>query len=145
MTHPPDVVIGRERVLFSAQDEGHMRKTGQPDAVDDKLGAQSQTGERQEATFQDQQMSETTSPILLGVAPISCCSRRMSRVGPAMREVPVSTIAWQPLGQKESTPCTATLHAEDASLPSSGCSGYSTWLSFPTGGPGTHLSILICQ
>lgn len=109
MTHPLDVVRGQERVLFSAQDEGHVRKTRQPDAVDDKLGGQSQTGEQQEATFQGRQMSETTSPILVGVAPISCCSRRMSLVGPVMREVPVSTIAWQPLGQKLSTPCTATL------------------------------------
>lgn len=37
MTHPPDVALRRERVLYSAQDEGHTRKTRQPDAVNDKL------------------------------------------------------------------------------------------------------------
>lgn len=58
MTHLPDVVLGRERVLLSAQDEGHVRKTGQPHAVDEKLQAQSQTGQRQEATFHHKQMNK---------------------------------------------------------------------------------------
>lgn len=74
---------------------------------------QSETGEEEEeeeeAIFHDEQMNETTSPMFVGVAPISPCSLRMSTVGPVMREVPVSTIAWQPLGQKEFVPCTATL------------------------------------
>lgn len=50
-----------------------------------------------------------TSPMFVGDAPISCWRLRMSLVGPAMREVPVSTIAWQPRGQNEVTPWTATL------------------------------------
>lgn len=50
-----------------------------------------------------------TSPMFVGVAPISCWRLRMSLVGPAIREVPVSTMAWQPVGQKDLWPCTATL------------------------------------
>lgn len=75
---------------------------------------QSETGEEEEEViFQDEQMNETTSPMFVGMAPISSCSLRMSTVGPVMREVPVSKIAWQPLGQKEFVPCTATLEQSD--------------------------------
>lgn len=90
----------------------------------------------------------------MGVAPISCCSLRMSRVGPAMRDVPVSTIAWQPLGQKESIPWTATLRGQTVLLPPSGCSvllllsnkSYFWLLKGATVEEnGINLSILICQ
>lgn len=37
MTHPPDVALRRERVLYCPQDEGHTGKTRQPDAVNEKL------------------------------------------------------------------------------------------------------------
>lgn len=87
-------------------------------------------------TFYHKRRGKPTSPMLVGVAPISCCRRRMSRVGPVMSEVPVSTMASQPLGQKESTPCTATLPAEAALL---------RHLRALAGPPGTHLSTFICQ
>lgn len=61
------------------------------------------------ASFEISGLDVITSPIFVGLAPISCCRLRMSFVGPAMRDVPVSTMAWQPWGQNELIPWTATL------------------------------------
>ncbi|TNN47319.1 hypothetical protein EYF80_042499 [Liparis tanakae] len=47
--------------------------------------------------------------MFVGVAPISSWSLMMSSVGPVMRDVPVSTTAWQPQGHRVTAPCTATL------------------------------------
>lgn len=49
-----------------------------------------------------------TSPSI-GVAPIYLCISFMSLVGPVSRDVPVSTMAWQPLAQKATVPPTCTL------------------------------------
>lgn len=54
-----------------------------------------------------------TSPMAVGVAPMNCWSMRMSLLGPAIRDVPVSAIAWHPWGvrwQKPRAPWTFTLY-----------------------------------
>ncbi len=40
MTNLPDVLLSSQRILFSSQDECHMRQTGQPDTVDKELKVQ---------------------------------------------------------------------------------------------------------
>lgn len=120
-------------VLFSTKDESHMRQTWQPGTVNKELKQTQVNEDINRYTFHSPKSSSSndfflrvfcavfcwfifginrffsTSPMFVGVAPISCWRLSMSLVGPAIREVPVSTIAWQPWGQKESTPCTATL------------------------------------
>ena len=50
-----------------------------------------------------------TSPAARGVAPIALLRAVISEVGPAIREVPVSAMAWQPPLQNEESPPTDTL------------------------------------
>lgn len=50
-----------------------------------------------------------TSPMSRGIAPMAFCSALTSSLGPVIRDVPVSTIAWQPALQRVSWLPTSTL------------------------------------